>query len=210
MRALLAALCAVLMLSACDRGDAQERLSGTLRVPVRVLGPDGIELPREAANELRYALALVPAALFGMADRATLKQLTAVQTAIELDGAQLSKWAEAGAKPWLAGEGAELRIAPAGVRVARVMTAAFSPAGESRLGVGFHDLMADTNLVLVYVDRACTVAGRLGDSAGGATGEAVALDLRFPAAGLYWLRTVPGLPITVVAPASPTLEVRTR
>ena len=70
MRALLAALCAVLMLSACDRGDAQERLSGTLRVPVRVLGPDGIELPREAANELRYALALVPAALFGMADRA--------------------------------------------------------------------------------------------------------------------------------------------
>ena len=230
MRPLPAALiAAVLLLSACRHGDAQERLTGTLQVPVRVLGPDGIEQPREAANLLRYALALVPATLFGMADRATLRQLAADKTRIALITDELSIWAKAGARPWLPGADETLQITPADVRVARVMTAAFSPEGDSRLGVGFHDLAEDTNLILVYVDRACTVVGHhgaeskaddktaapagndAGASAGGhSVSSAVQVNLRFAAPGLYWVRTALDQPIAVVAPTSPALEVHTR
>ena len=201
------------LLSACGRGDAEERLSGIVQIPVRVLGPDGIEQPREAANLLRYALALIPAALFGRADSTTLRQLTAEQTRVPLDAASLEAWAKAGAKTWLPGSDDHLQITPADVRVARVMTAAFADEGESRLGVGFHDLAEDTNLILVYVDRACSVVGEHGAVAGvpaGVTNSAVHLELRFPAAGVYWVRTAREQSLAVVAPHSPTLDVYIR
>ena len=214
---LMAALVLSLSLAACGRGAAQVRLAGDVWVPVRVLGVDGLEQPREAANQLRYAMALVPAALFGVADRNTLKQLAAEQTRIPLVTEDLTKWAAAGAQPWRAGADEKLQITPVDVRVARIMTAAFSPEGASRAGVGFHDLAQDTNLILVYVDRASSVVGErtLGEpgavqAAPSAPDAGVRLDLHFPAAGIYWVRTAPAQPIVVVAPASPTLEVRTR
>lgn len=214
MRPLVMMVALALSLAACGRGDAQARLAGDVRVPVRVLGADGIEQPREAANLLRYAMALVPATLFGMADRSTLKQLAAEQTRLPLLTDELIKWAAAGAQPWRAGADEKLQIAPIDVRVARIMTAAFSPEGESRSGVGFYDLAENTNLILVYVDRASSVVGERSlvehEATAAAPHAVVRFDLHFPAAGIYWVRTEPAQPIMVVAPASPTLDVRTR
>jgi hypothetical protein len=199
-------LASALLLAACGHSAAVGRLDGVLQLPVRVLGADGIEEPRDSADALRYALALVPGAIFGVADSRTLRQLNADKAHVALDTAALTTWAQSGAMAWRAANTANLQVAPADTRLARLMTAAFSPQGDSRLGVGVHDLAADTNLILVFVDRACSITGDYG----AAPADVVHFALHFPAAGIYWVRTAPQQPIIAVAPASPTLDVRTR
>ena len=175
------------------------------RLPVRVLDERGLEWPRDTANDLQYALAAIPGAIFGVADRTTLQQASASQAHLEFDPAALTEWATKAAQPWRAGEGVAVTVTPADARLARVMIAAFQPDGGSNYGVGFHDLGPRRNLVLLYVDRACTV-----ESAEGSGDDSVRYGLDLPAAGFYWVRTAPGETIEGVDPDSLTIELRPR
>lgn len=185
--------------------DAAPRITGVPMLQVRVLDVGGVELPREATMQFRYALALVPGALFGVADRTTLRQMNPDKTRIALDTDALTQWAAKGARAWRPTADGALTIAPTSVRVARVMSAAFTPQGDSHLGVGFHDLTTDNNLILMYVDAPCAITGTTGPPE-----HRVVVDLRFGAAGLYWLRSAPSQTIIGFPPRSPTLDVRTR
>ena len=177
-------------------------------IPIRLLDHDGIEWPRDQTNTLRYALAIVPGTLFGVADRATLRQMTAERAHIGLDMADLAVWAAKAAQPWRQGDGEVLNVHPADTRVARVMLAAFAGSGGSAYGVGFHDLLLRRNLVLVYVDRGCSVTTPevTADLAAGS----VRYDLKLPHEGWYWLRTAPGEAIEGVDLGSLSIELRPR
>lgn len=192
---------ALLALLGCS-GSAGE-VAADARLPVRLLAANGLEWPRDAANDLRYALALVPGAIFGTADRASLQQLTIDRAHLELDVASRAAWAGGGARPWAAVNEA-VRVEPSDARLARVMLAAFDGRAGSNFGVGMHDLAARNNLVVVYVDRPCT----LRSDAAALPGAGVQYALEFPRAGFYWVRTAPGEPVTTVTPDVPTVEVR--
>ena len=202
------ALCAacVLAVSGCSGVLGGNEVS--YHIPIRLLDHDGIEWPRDQSNTLRYALAIVPGTLFGVADRATLRQMTAERAQLGLDMADLTAWAAAAAQPWRPANAEVLSVQPADTRVARVMLAAFAGAGGSAYGVGFHDLLLRRNLVLIYVDRGCTVTTpeATADLAAGS----VRYDLKLPREGWYWLRTAPGEAIEDVDLGSLSIELRPR
>lgn len=197
------ALLSVLCLNGCfgAAGAAEE----STRLPVRVLDGRGLEWPRDAANDLQYALAAVPGAIFGVADRTTLQQVAANQAQLELDLPTLTEWAAKAARPWVASDGVAVTVMPAETRVTRVMIAAFQPDGGSNYGVGFHDLGLRRNLVLIYVDRACEI-----ESADDGSAASVRYGLALPGAGFYWVRTAPGETIEGIDPESLSIELRPR
>ena len=122
--------------------------------------------------------------------------------------ADLRVWAAKAAQPWRRGEGEVLDVQPAETRVARVMLAAFASAGGSAYGVGFHDLLLRRNLVLIYVDRGCTVTTPEATADLGA--GSVRYNLKLPGEGWYWLRTAPGEAIEAVELGSLSIELRPR
>lgn len=202
-RSITSALLVILCLGGCF-GAAGET-EDSYDVPVRILDARGLEWPRDAANGLRYALAVVPGAIFGVADRTSLKQIGVSKAQLELDMVELSAWARKSAKPWQVGDGLPVTVKPAETQVARVMLAAFQGEGGSSYGVGFHDLGLRRNLVLLYVDRACTI-----ESADDGAAASVNYALDLPAAGFYWVRTAPGEAIEGVDPDTLSVELRMR
>ncbi len=202
------ALCALFVISITGCSGVLGGSDASYRIPIRLLDHDGIEWPRDQSNTLRYALAIVPGTLFGVADRATLRQMTAERAYLGLDMADLTAWAAKAAQPWRQGDGEVLSVQPAETRVARVMLAAFASSGGSAYGVGFHDLLLRRNLVLIYVDQGCTVTTpeATADLAAGS----VRYDLKLPREGWYWLRTAPGEAIEDVDLGSLSIELRPR
>lgn len=201
-------LCALFAISMTGCSGVLGGADASYRVPIRLLDHDGIEWPRDQTSTLRYALAIVPGTLFGVADRATLRQMTAERAHLGLDMADLTAWAAKAAQPWRAANAEVLDVQPVDTRVARVMLAAFASSGGSAYGVGFHDLLLRRNLVLIYVDRGCTVTTPevTADLAAGS----VRYDLKLPREGWYWLRTGPGEAIEDVDLGSLSIELRPR
>ncbi len=205
---LAVALCALSVIPVSGCSGVLGGSDSSYRIPIRLLDRDGIEWPRDQSNTLRYALAIVPGTLFGVADRATLRQMTAERAHLGLDMADLTAWAAKAAQPWRPGDAEVLNVQPADTRVARVMLAAFASAGGSAYGVGFHDLLLRRNLVLIYVDRGCTVTTP--EATADLTAGSVRYDLKLPREGWYWLRTAPGEAIADVDLGSLSIELRPR
>jgi len=208
----LAPLLVVLLLAGCFGAAGQTKEH--YHVPLRLLDADGIEWPRDATNDLHYALALVPGTIFGVADRTTLRQFNAEKAYLDLDMTDLSAWAAKGAQTWHHGDSEPFAVTPNDTKMARIIPAAYAGKRGSRFGVGFHDLLERRNLALLYVDRGCKVqspaSGTAPDSAadGGAAAGAARYALDLPHAGLYWVRMAPGEPIEGLDPGALSIELR--
>lgn len=147
----------------------------------------------------------VPAGIVGRPEGSAIAQVRAgigEQVSIHF-----SEWIvdiEGRARPWSTSSSDEtVPIAPRNTKIARIGTFPMDWEGENVIaGGGFVDPDSREFLVLVYVDRACTMSGTVHRN-----GETHRYDARLQKPGLHWIRVEEEADVTRFVPAGPIDEV---
>jgi hypothetical protein len=173
---------------------ATETQLRTLRVSPRHVNiapvtPDGSGSPLSMA----YIFPVVQGQVFGHQDGKALSIVDENRATFDLHLNDLWVDASAAAQP-LTAEAREsgIHIVPEDTALFRVgtLTGDLDKRQLFLANVEFRDPMADTALILVYVDRPCRITGLVEGVAETAVGE-VELDVALASAGFHWLSFVP-------------------
>lgn len=155
-------------------------------VTVRLLDGDRNPLPDAGyTGEVTILMPFVAGRLFGeMSSEGAIKKRVRVGDVLRFAAEALQRPLERAAKVWNGAEASTWSIAPSAARIVRLATLSLRPDGEP-----FADqtllLDADTKdgLLLLYVDRACSIRGTTPTGTGTAD-----LAIELPAPGFHWIR----------------------
>ncbi len=155
-------------------------------VTVRLLDSDRNPLPDSGyTGEVTILMPFVAGRIFGEASgEGAIKKRVHVGDVLRFAAEALQRPLERAAKAWSEGEATAPTIVPRAARIVRLATLSLRPDGEP-----FADqtllLDPDTKdgLLLLYVDRACSIRGTTPIGTGTAD-----LAIELPAAGFHWIR----------------------
>jgi hypothetical protein len=141
---------------------------------------------------MAYVFPVVQGQVFGHLGGTALSIVDDDRATFDLSLKDLLSNASAAAKPLTAAaRQSGIRIVPANTGILRIgtLTADLDTQQLFLASVQFRDPMADTPLILVYVDRPCRITGVV-EGVAEAGGE-VDLDVALKSAGFHWLSFVP-------------------
>ncbi len=161
--------------------------AGIVLATVTLAEPDdkGNWLPRRSLSAVFPA---VQGAIFGKPSAELVASIPVlIGRAFTID---LAAWEQRFAQRAQAASGPTFKnvtLEPRAMRMARVGTFLFDTASQRYMpgGVGFEDADSGDHVLLVYVDRPCSMRGVMGEG-----DDSAEIDVSFPRAGLSWLRVV--------------------
>ncbi len=155
-------------------------------VTVRLLDGDRNPLPDAGyTGEVTILMPFVAGRLFGEASgEGAIKKRVRVGDVLHFAAEALERPLERAAKGWTGGEASTWSIAPSAARIVRLATLSLRPDGELFADqTVFLDADTKDGLLLLYVDRACSIRGTAPTGTGTAD---LAIDL--PGPGFHWIR----------------------